>query len=243
MEFLNDIILAMLPNGRQMQVDVNNQSFTRECDYMEECYYKCKHINNETIDDIDDNIISNSDTYNLNSARINLNNIKFIISDLFKEKYFYTKIDLIKYINFSKRFYTLEQIDLALNELMEEPNIILDRYNRKGKLENIGELYIFSPIEVKNDYLKINNRMNPVLNKNEEVELTYSINIDEVEKPETENDDYNIFYKNVQNTLSKINNIMNKITEENNSLKIYNQSKYENIIIKMYYEKLSIQEK
>ena len=37
---------------------------------------------------------------------------------------------------------------------------------------------------------------------------------------------------------------MNKITEENNSLKeIYNQSKYENIIIKMYYEKLSIQEK
>ena len=58
---------------------------------MEECYYKCKHINNETIDDIDDNIISNSDTYNLNSARINLNNIKFIISDLFKEKYFIPK--------------------------------------------------------------------------------------------------------------------------------------------------------
>ena len=84
-----------------------------------------------------------------------------------------------KYINFLKDF-ILEQIDLALNELMEEPNIILDRYNRKGKLENIGELYIFSPIEVKNDYLKINNRI-IVLNKNEEVELPYSINIDEVE--------------------------------------------------------------
>ena len=28
LEFVNDIIVVMLPNGRQMQVDVNNQSFT-----------------------------------------------------------------------------------------------------------------------------------------------------------------------------------------------------------------------
>jgi hypothetical protein len=128
---------------------------------------------------------------------------------------------------------------------MKEPNIITDRYDRKGKLENIGDLYVFSPLEIKNDNLKTYDRINPILNKNEEVELTYSIDNNEIEElNENNDDDYNIFLKNIQNLKDKINTTMNSIIKENESLKdIYNDKIFEIIIIKMFYEKLSIKEK
>ena len=212
---------------------------------MEECYYKCKNIVDDNIIDVnDENISNNVDTYTTNNSIINLNNIKFIILELFKEKYFYTKLDIIKRINFFKRIYTLEQIELALNELMKEPNIITDRYDRKGKLENIGELYIFSPLEIKNDNLNIYDRINPILNKNEDIELTYSLVDNETQESNKDNDDYNIFIKNIQNFKSKIIQTMEKVIKENETLKdIYNIDLFDNIIIKMFYEKLSIKEK
>jgi hypothetical protein len=69
---------------------------------------------------------------------------------LFKEGFFYKKDMLLKSIRIQKE-YPLVQIYSALTQLIEDENeFISDRYGRNGRLVNIGEYYLFQPIELKN---------------------------------------------------------------------------------------------
>ena len=242
LKFNYDIENITLPNNDIIQVNVDKKSYSRECDYLLDCEYKCKFINNNNIENINiSDRKKNSDTYTLYNALINTNNVKSIIRDMFKEKFFYSKIDLFKKINFSGRTYTMEQIELAINDLIKQPNIILDRYNRKGTLDIIGDLYIFNPSEISNSDLKTFDRMNPVLDKNESFEITYSQEVEE-ENNNQNNDDYDNFIKNVDNTKDKLQKIIISVIKENTSLSsIYNIN--DSLIIKMCFEKLSPNEK
>ena len=74
---------------------VNKKPYSPQCDFLENCQYICNdtHMKHKSIDE---------STYSVNHAIINLNDIKFIIRDLFKEKGFYSKYELFLHINHRK---------------------------------------------------------------------------------------------------------------------------------------------
>ena len=111
---------------------------------MDKCSYKCSPIPTLNKDDI------KLDSYSESFILINNDKIIQRIKNLFQEKFFYYKIDLINEINI-KRSYPLLQINSALNQLINNKNEFLtDMYGRLGRLINIDELYLFQPLELNN---------------------------------------------------------------------------------------------
>jgi hypothetical protein len=174
----NDKITQILSNGeiiKDFQIgDIPNSV---ACDYMEDCQYKCRPFQEITPERI------NFDTYNeefiiFNSDKI-IQKIKTLFSDKIDGKFFYKKRDLINKINVLKK-YSLEQIYYALTQLIENKNeFITDRYGRNGRLINIGEYYLFQPIELKNPNISLFERMVPIDYKNDSVEFNLKNTIQE----------------------------------------------------------------
>ena len=144
-----------LSTGKLINYAVGDRPYTSTCDYMSSCSYKC-------IPDTKgyDKIIL--DTYG--ESFIMLNNDKIIqrIRDSFKEQFFYDKENLIREINAVKT-YPLIQINAALNQLVEDNHeYIVDMYDRIGRLVNIGNLYLFQPIEITDTTISLYERSVPV---------------------------------------------------------------------------------
>ena len=90
------------------------------------------------------------DVISLEGCPYSMNTEKIIqrIRDLFKNRFFYKKDNLISEINVIKN-YPLVQINAALTTLIEDDNeYITDKFNRLGHLRNIEEYYLFQPIEL-----------------------------------------------------------------------------------------------
>ena len=84
-----------------------------------------------------------------------------------KEFYVYKKNDLIMAINSVKK-YPDEQINIALEKLTSDKHeIITDRFGRTGYLINIGEYYMFQPIELENENISMYERTHPLDYKRE----------------------------------------------------------------------------
>jgi len=191
-DILNQKIKQLLSNNLEIEYQVGNKPYTAICDYMESCQYTCKPNKNIKLEDI--NNLSYSESF------IVMNNEKIIerIKQLYKNKYFYYKSDLINLINLYKK-YPEEQIDYALTQLISDRNeFIVDKYNRLGQLINIDDLYIFQPIELtitsdslydkstpiyfKRDKLKVQSLSN-LIRQEEDIEGKKNINkTDEVKK-------------------------------------------------------------
>lgn len=145
-----------LSTGLSIDYAVGDRPYTSTCDYMNSCSYKCR----PDIKGHGDKIIL--DTYN--ESFIMLNNDKIIqrIRDSFKENFFYSKERLISEINTVKS-YPLIQINAALNQLVEDKHeYIVDMYDRIGRLINIGELYLFQPIEINDTNISLYDRSVPI---------------------------------------------------------------------------------
>ena len=93
---------------------------------------------------------------------MNLEKILKRIKTLYREHYIYKKTELINRINATKN-YSLEQINMALDTLINDKNEYLrDMLNRTGRLVNIGEFYLFQPIELDNKHISSYERRNPI---------------------------------------------------------------------------------
>ena len=67
---------------------------------------------------------------------------------MFKDKYVYTKNELINYIN-QEKIFPIEQINSALDYLINTPNdYLIDLVGRLGYLKNINSYYLFQPYDV-----------------------------------------------------------------------------------------------
>jgi hypothetical protein len=145
----------ILSNGKKIEdFKVGDAPYSAACDYMENCEYKC--YPSKEIDDFKE------DTYS--EAFIMMNSEKIIqkIRTLMKERFFYTKNDLILRINTPKP-YPLVQIYAALTQVIEDSNeYINDKYGRAGHLINIGEYYLFQPIELTSHNISIFDRSVPI---------------------------------------------------------------------------------
>lgn len=117
--------------------------YSATCDYMETCDYTCNPTT--TITDADINV----DTYSEQFATTNSEKIIQKIRSLMKERFFYKKQLLFDLIDVPKK-YQLVQKYSALTQLLDDKNeLITDKYGRSGRLVNIGEYYLFQPLEIK----------------------------------------------------------------------------------------------
>ena len=151
----------LLANGESIMYTIGDKPYTQQCDYMEKCSYTCKPYATITSADI------TKDTYFVD---VNMSLVAKI-KDLFMEHYFYKKENIVRHLQYD-RPYSMAQIDVALNQLVEDKTeIIEDRYKRAGHLINIGEYYFYQPLELDNPHSSLFARSRPIEYKQDTISV------------------------------------------------------------------------
>jgi len=105
------------------------------------------------------------DTFNEKFMSMNLDKIIHKIRDLYKDGFFYKKTGpngIIAHVN-AIRHYPIAQINLALTTMVSDPNeYVNDKYGRLGRVINVGDYYLFQPIEITDKRISIHERSTPV---------------------------------------------------------------------------------
>jgi superfamily II DNA or RNA helicase len=168
-------ITQNLSDGKKMEdFKVGDMPNSFACDYMEKCAFDCRPkkkiaINEEKKEKIED--AEDLDTYNEKFIQMNNEKILQRIRELMKESVFYKKDVLIKKIQTQKK-YPLVQIYSSLTQLIDDKNeFINDRFGRVGRLINVGEYYLFQPIELTNNSISIFERQTPIDYKHDNIEI------------------------------------------------------------------------
>ena len=157
----NNNITQILSNREEIKnFKVGDKPNTSACDFMDTCEFSCnKKLSSN--DDLGTNITSN---YNELFISTNTDKLMLKIKNLMKIKHFYKKRELIFYINSTNK-YSLEQINYTLTQMIENNEQIVDKYDRIGKLINIGDYYLFQPDELKNNYISSYDRSTVISRK------------------------------------------------------------------------------
>ena len=151
---INKVVQQKLSSGTEIDFRLGDKDGSEMCDFMN-CQYSCSPT--AEIPDI-----INDQTYNENFINMNLDKILQRIRILFSERYIYKKTELIKNIQHIKH-YPLEQIYSALNFFVNEKNeYITDILGRLGNVVNIGEYYMFQPVEIENKHISRYERVHPI---------------------------------------------------------------------------------
>ena len=200
-ENLKEPITQELSSGKIIHnFKIGDAPFSPSCDYMATCDYKC----NPDVK-IDESKL-NEDTYDEKFIIINSEKILQRIRMLFKEAFFYKKERFFKFIQTPKK-YPYVQIFSALTQLIEDENeFIIDKYGRNGRLINIGEYYLFQPIELTNKNISIYDRSVPLDFKNDVINFKLNPTI---KKPSV-NKKQNILIRSESNESEKITEELNK---------------------------------
>ena len=210
-ENMNQTVKQSLSNGIETDWKVGDKPFTALCDYMDTCSYQCKP--NKDVLEI------NYDTYNENFISLNIEKIMEKIKEIFKEQYVLEKDKLVRTINYVKE-YPLVQIYSALDRLLnDETEIIFDMFGKKGNLINIGNYYLFQPIEIKDQTISIYDRARAIHFKHPKIKVGLPKNINnllETDKATTtetkEDDDIKISEKISEKKSEKIKELEEKYT-------------------------------
>ena len=150
---------------------IGDAPFSPACDYMATCNYDCRP--NKEIDESS----LNEDTYDESFIIMNSEKILQRIRMLMKESFFYKKDVLLKSIRTPKE-YPYVQIYSALTQLIEDENeFIIDKYGRNGRLVNIGDYYLFQPVELRDKNASIFERSVPIDYKHDMVRFVVKENI------------------------------------------------------------------
>jgi superfamily II DNA or RNA helicase len=197
---MNLNVVQNLSSGKSIDYQVGNKPYTYTCDFKENCSYYCnpmKIINNDDV---------NYNSYNEYYLKSNSNTIQNKIKNLFKKNFFYEKSDLVKHINHFKT-YPIESIYQALDVLLNTNQFITDMYDRIGKLINIGDLYIYQPIELNNDNISVFDRIVPIDYKNKKISFIFD-DIEDIKESEIlDNDIYSkgkLVYDNILINYNKV---------------------------------------
>jgi hypothetical protein len=163
---MNKPVMQILSNGMELdKFNVGDAPFSPSCDYMAECNYNC----NPSKDFTEDELLL--DTYSENFVTMNAEKILQRIRMLMKEAFFYKKESIIKFIRAQKE-YPLIQIYAALTKLIEdETEFITDKYNRNGRLINVGNYYLFQPLELTDKKISMFDRSVPLDYKHSNISI------------------------------------------------------------------------
>ena len=191
--------------GEKIDISKDDKPFSVECDYKEECDFKC-------VWEPHGKLKIDTDTYDLIFDKTDIEKIKKRINKLFKKDIVY-EISKIKdfvykeYPDMEERF-----IYKALEDLIKGSEYIYDRFDRKGKLIYSGDYYIFEPLELADLKLPMLYREKPLTKKPKRVKLI-DFKIEHVEENVNTNSNVNNDSKDmgfVTETIIKINNNFTK---------------------------------
>ena len=205
---LNQVVQLNLSSRKQIDYQVGARPYSALCDYMERCEYVCRPTfsNGRPIqeqsdlygmgDDDDSDADEGEgaqgrgrregdvrlDTFNEKFMSMNLDKIIHKIRDLYKESFFYKKTGrngIIAHVN-AIRQYPIAQINLALSQMVTDPNeYVNDKYGRLGRIINVGDYYLFQPIEITDKRISIHERSTPIPFKHTAIEYPLPENITE----------------------------------------------------------------
>jgi superfamily II DNA or RNA helicase len=169
-------VVQHLSTGKTIaEYQVGDVDYSAHCDY-KECKYTCSDVEKKG-----PKILN---TYSEKFMLVNAEHIIQIIKMLMLERHFYKKDTLLNEINRLKH-YPIEQINMALTQLIDNKEPIVDKYSHSGTLVNIDEYYIFQPDELTNKKVGVFERMVPLELKDEAIHLDLRENI--LLKPEIAN--------------------------------------------------------
>ena len=180
-------INIVLANKKKVEYNLSNQSYSSNCDYMKSCAFKCTHVKNNKIEEIDDSILDDMErddsTYDVSTLDTNIDNLKNKIQNLFYEKYFYTKEELFYRLQTIKHYPQI-QILKALEDLSGKNNedYIYDNYGQEGYIINVDNLYIFQPTSIKSKKIMMYDRIRPVDKKIDYLNLIVDDNLSQPKK-------------------------------------------------------------
>jgi hypothetical protein len=190
---LNQVVKQNLSTRKQIDYQVGARPYSALCDYMERCEYVCRPTfsNGRPIQEQSElygmesdsdsegegaqggNSDVRLDTFNEKFMSMNLDKIIHKIRDLYKDGFFYKKTGpngIIAHVN-AVRHYPIAQINLALTTMVSDPNeYVNDKYGRLGRVINVGDYYLFQPIELTDKRISIHERSTPVPYKHTSVE-------------------------------------------------------------------------
>ena len=150
----NNVVKQTLSTGNTIDYTLGDKDGTLICDF-KSCEYRCLPEMKDG-DEIDRN------TYNETFIIMNLDKILQRIRNLFKEKYIYKKTELLKEVTAIKN-YPLDQIYSALSYLINDDNeFMMDPLNRIGRLVNVGDYYMFQPVELTDKHISRYERVTPI---------------------------------------------------------------------------------
>ena len=153
-DLLNSVVDQELSSGLVIKYKLGDKDNSALCDFTT-CQYTCRPSDTQP-DEI------GTDTYDETFIVMNMDKILQRIRLLFRERYIYSKPDLIAGITVFKH-YPHDQIYSALTYLISEKNeYITDMLGRMGRLVNIGEYYMFQPVEIEDDHISRYERVHPV---------------------------------------------------------------------------------
>jgi hypothetical protein len=180
------VALELASGGKLENYKVGDKPYSAICDYMESCAYVCRPTKEP--------LAVRLDTYNENFIMMNNDKLSYKIKQLMKERFFYRKKELVVLLNVLKP-YPLVQINAALQQLVEDKTeYITDKYGRLGQLINVGDLYLFQPLELNDPHSSIYERSAPLTVKHDKINVKLPkeikvneaiIKIREIKKDET----------------------------------------------------------
>ena len=168
-EVFNKTVDIQLANGDTIQYKVGDKPFTAICDYMDTCAYKCLPYMNDEEDIMKSHRMErkrlqqeeNLDTYHEEFIANNTEKIKRMIGRLIGSQYIIHRDSLLKQLTKDKQ-YPLILMYTSLQQLIDDQEVILDKTGRSGRLANVGEYYVFQPIELTNTLLTYTQRAKPL---------------------------------------------------------------------------------
>ena len=131
--------------GKRRDIKIGDKPFSRMCDYIEDCNYKC--YGGDVREDI------NSSTYSLEFSKHDIKNVIKYLKGYFKvNKKTYSNLkSIIDYIHTKNKSLDDTIIFKALYEMIEKEIVVKDLFNRSGRIIYRGDKYIFQHLELSNN--------------------------------------------------------------------------------------------
>jgi hypothetical protein len=190
--------------GNIIKYVTGDKPYSRECNYMKSCSYKCQWEPKELL-----NI--NKSTYGSDFADADIEKARNIIVDMYTNN---PVIEINTIFSIIKQKYsTIEDIYiyLALESLMNKKGdyYLQDKYGRDGYLVEKGNLYIYQPFEIDDNKAPLIYKTTPLEKKPEDVPFTEEniekksdIEVNKIKSDDILNKRFQ-YYNNIKNILTK----------------------------------------
>ena len=170
---MNQSVEQVLSSGKVIpNFKVGDNANTMLTDFMANGEHKC-YSQTDVVDIVEEKL--NSSTYGERFIMLNTDRIIQKVRSLFKERHFYKKSELISRL-LHAREYPIAQVYAALTILVDtDAEYITDMYGRSGRLINIGDYYLFQPIELMDEHITLFERSIPLQFKHDHLKIKMDI--------------------------------------------------------------------